>query len=96
MKEQYYIVRGDMSGVYFGKIKSRNGQEVEMTEVRNIWYWEGAASIMQLAQEGTKKPNQCKFTVEVESLVLTDAIQVIPCTDEAVENIKGVAAWRTE
>ena len=34
---QYYIVRGDRAGVFFGKSKERNGSEVTMTEVRKLW-----------------------------------------------------------
>ncbi|MDL2205335.1 hypothetical protein LJC33_00305 [Eubacteriales bacterium OttesenSCG-928-N13] len=34
-----------------------------MTNARNIWYWRGASSIMQIAQSGVTKPNDCKFTV---------------------------------
>ena len=41
-----YIVRGDRSGVFFGEIKERNGREVTMTNVRRLWYWDGAASIL--------------------------------------------------
>ncbi len=94
MDNRYYIVRGDRSGVYFGRIAERNGQEVKMTDVRNIWHWEGAASIMQLAKEGTKKPGKCSFTVSVDEIVLTDAIEIIPCTPEAVENIMAVKEWK--
>lgn len=39
---QDYIVRCDRAGVFFGKIKERNGSEVTMTEVRKLWSWEGA------------------------------------------------------
>ena len=94
MKKQYYIVRGTNSGVYFGKITSRNGQEVEMADVRNIWYWDGAASILQLAKEGVKEPGKCNFTVSVDSLTLTDVIEIIPCTDAATKNIKAVSEWK--
>lgn len=37
MKEQNYIVRADRAGVFFGKIKERNGDEITMTDVRRIW-----------------------------------------------------------
>ena len=47
MKDLYYIVRGDRSGVFFGKIEERNGQEVKMKEVRRLWYWDGACSISE-------------------------------------------------
>ena len=29
MKNKYYLIRGDWSGVFFGQITGRNGQEVE-------------------------------------------------------------------
>ncbi len=94
MKEKYFIVRGDRSGVFFGNIKEINGQEVVLENVRCIWYWSGAASIIQLAAEGTNKPNDCKFTMSVDELVITDAIEIIPCTDVAVKSIKGVKEWK--
>ena len=92
--DKYYIVRGSNSGVFFGKIKERAGQEVTLTEVRCLWHWSGAASIIQLAAEGTKKPNDCKFTMSVDELVITDAIEIIPCTDIAVKSIKEVKEWK--
>lgn len=89
-----FIVRCDRAGVFYGEIVSRNGQEVEMKDVRNIWYWDGAATVMQLAAEGVSKPNTCKFSVPVESQVLLEAIQIIPCTDKAVESLDAVKPWR--
>ena len=89
-----FIVRCDRAGVFYGEIVSRNGQEVEMKDVRNIWYWDGAATVMQLAAEGVSKPKTCKFSVSVESLVLLEAIQIIPCTDKAVESLDAVKPWR--
>lgn len=92
--ENYYIVRGDRSGVFFGNIKERNGKEVTMTNVRRLWYWDGACSISQLAQEGTVRPDGCKFTVTVDEVLVLDAIEIDKCTDNAVANIKKVAQWK--
>lgn len=91
---QKFIVRCDRAGVFYGEIASRNGREVEMTNVRQLWYWDGAAALMQLAQEGTKAPRNCKFTIEVESLQVLDAIEIIPCTEKAIESIDAVAVWK--
>lgn len=93
MKKKF-IVRCNRAGVFYGEIKSRNGQEVEMVNVRNIWRWSGAASIMQLASEGVSRPRDCKFSVEVESLVLLEAIQIIPCTEKAMNSIDAVPVWK--
>ena len=94
IKKEYYIVRGDRSGVFFGKIKERNGREVTMTEVRRLWYWEGAASLSQLAKDGTCKPEICKFTVTLDEILVLDAIEIDKCTTKAVESILGVTEWK--
>ena len=92
--EKYYIVRGDRSGVFFGKIQERNGKEVTMTEVRRLWYWDGACSISQLAKNGTVRPNNCKFTVTVDEILVLDAIEIDVCSKKAVKSIKEVAEWK--
>lgn len=88
------IVRGDTSGVFYGTLADRNGQEVELTNCRRLWYWDGAASISQLAVEGTKEPDSCKFTVYVDEIIVTDAIEIIPCAEEAIKSIEGVEIWK--
>lgn len=91
---KYYIVRGDRSGVFFGRINYQDGKEVQMNDVRCIWYWGGAASIVELAHNGVKYPENCKFTVTVEELTIIDAIEIIPCTEEATAIIKAVEEWK--
>lgn len=93
-ENQNYIVRTDRAGVFFGKIKEYNKDEVVMTEVRKLWYWDGACAVEQLALEGTRKPRNCKFTVVIPEMAIASPIQVIPCTDKATESISGVAVWK--
>lgn len=93
-KLNYYIVRGKNSGVFAGNIKERNGQEVLMSNVRRLWYWDGACSISQLAAEGTVKPNECKFSVVVEEILVLDAIEIDACSKKAEASIKGVKEWK--
>ena len=88
------IVRGDRSGVFFGTLAEREGREVVLHKCRRLWYWDGAASISQLATDGTVKPNQCKFTVTVDEILITDAIEVIPCSESASKKIEGVREWK--
>lgn len=94
MKNQYYIVRTERAGVFAGTIKERNGSEVTLTDTRRLWYWDGAASLSQLAVEGTSKPRACKFTVVVPEITVLGAIEIIPCTEEAEASIKGVKEWK--
>lgn len=94
MENQYYIVRGQNSGVFAGNIKERKGQEVTMTNVRRLWYWDGAASISQLAKEGTANPENCKFTVTVDEILVLDAIEIDKCSKKAEKSIKEVIEWK--
>ena len=79
---------------YGWQIAERNGREVTIRNARRLWYWDGAASLSQLAAEGTSKPSNCKFTVTVSSITILDAIEILPCTVKAKESIEGVAVWR--
>ena len=88
------IVRGNRSGVFFGTLAGKEGSEVELHNCRRIWYWDGAASISQLATDGVKKPENCKFTVSVNEIVILDAIEIIICTDTAIKSIEGVTEWK--
>ena len=92
--KDYVIVRTYSAGVFAGNLESRNGKEVVLKNARRIWYWDGAASLSQLAVEGTKKPDSCKFPCEVPEITLTEAIEIIPCTEKAERSIKGVAVWK--
>lgn len=93
-KEQFCIIRCDRAGVFFAKVAERRGQEAMLTDCRRLWYWDGAASLSQLALEGVKRPRNCKFTVTVPAMTVTDVIEVIPCTDAAVANIQAVPEWK--
>ncbi len=94
-KNQYVIVRTYSAGVFAGNLISQKGKEVKLKNARRIWYWSGAASLSQLAMEGTSKPENCKFPVEMNEVILTEAIEIIPTTRIAEQSIKGVAIWKT-
>lgn len=88
------IIRGQASGVFFGTLAEKNGREVKLTDCRRLWHWSGAASLHQLAKEGVKNPNDCKFTVTVSEIVILDVIEIIPCTEEAVKVVTDTHEWR--
>ena len=88
------IIRGDRSGVEFGELVEQNGSEVTLKNARRLWYWNVAASLSQLAMDGTKRPQDCKFTVTVNSITILDAVEIIPCTDKAIKSIEEVDEWK--
>ncbi len=94
VSKDYVIVRTYSAGVFAGNLVEKNGKEVVLKNARRLWYWDGAATLSQLAMEGVKKPDKCKFPCEVTTITLTEAIEIIPCTDEAIKSIKGVGIWK--
>jgi hypothetical protein len=94
MNGKYVIVRGDRSGVFAGRLVSQEGRKVVLSECRRLWYWNGAASISQIARDGVKKSSSCKFTVTVDEIAILDAIEIIPTTADAEANIKAVQEWK--
>ena len=88
------IIRCDRSGVLFGEVVSQNKQVVELKNVRKIYYWDGAFCVEGLASIGTTKPQNCKLTQTVESMVVTDAIQIIPCTAEAERILSAIPDYK--
>lgn len=92
--KKYQIVRTYSAGVFAGTIESRNGKGVVMSNARRLWYWDGAASLSQLAMEGTKKPENCKFPCEVDRLELIEVIEILDTTEVAEKSIKAVPVWK--
>lgn len=93
---EYKIVRTFSAGVFAGYIEKREGKEVTMRNARRIWYWDGAASLSQLAMEGTCKPENCKFAMPVDKVLVTEAIEILDVTQRAKDSIESVAIWKAE
>ena len=89
----YVIVRTYTAGVFAGYLVKREGKEVELKRARRLWYWDGASSLSQLAVDGVCRPQNCKFPCEVEKIILTEAIEILPCTEKAKNSIEGVPIW---
>ena len=92
--EQFYIVRANEAGVFFGKIQSSSDRGVTMTDVRKIFYWKGACAVEELAVNGTKCPDECKLTVIVPRMFIANPIQIIPCTDKATDILSRIQIWK--
>ena len=91
---KYCIVRSRSAGVHAGYIESRKGQEVVVLEARRLWYWDGAASLSQLAIDGVSKPQNCKFPQAVDRVELLEAIEILECTTKAQKSINSVGIWK--
>ena len=90
---KYVMVRTQSAGVFAGYLESRAGQEVVLRNARRIWYWSGAASLSQLATDGTSNPKDCKFPCEVNRIELLGVIEILDITSKAQKSIKLVKVW---
>ena len=89
----YVICRTYSAGVFAGTLQEKKGKEVLLKNARRLWYWKGAASLSQLAEEGTKKPEECKFPCEVKTVLLTEVIEILSVSEKAQKSIAGVEIW---
>ena len=94
MAENYVIVRTYSAGVFAGEPVKREGMEVTLKNARRLWYWDGAATLSQLAMEGTTAPQKCKFPAEVEEVLLTQAVEILKVTKKAQRIIREVSIWK--
>ena len=92
-KRQYVIVRAESAGCFAGNLVSQDADVVVLDDCRRLWYWDGAASLSQLAMEGTKVPTNCKFPCETQGHKIMKVIEIIPCTAVAEKSIREVPVW---
>ena len=92
--DQKVIIRAAQAGVFFGTLVEKEGNEVTLKDCRRLWYWDGAASISEIALSGVTAPSNCKFSVTVPSITVLGVIEIIPCTEKAIQNIESVPVWK--
>lgn len=89
------LIRSYASGVHFGTLKSEiytvSGKVVELTDSRRIHYWEGAASLSQVALEGIKKG---RVSMILPTIEIVNVIETIPLQDEAIINLNNQPIWK--
>lgn len=88
------IIRANRAGVFYGTLTAIEGDEAIIRDCRRLWYWDGASSLSQLAAEGVKKPQNCKFTMTVPEIGVRGVIEVIPVSTFAAGNIENVPVWK--
>jgi len=95
-KQSYVIVRPGVlgAGVWAGYLVRRCGHEATLRDCRRIWYWDGAATLAELAEYGTATPAKCKFPPPVGEIDHLDVQEVLYCSARGRESIQEVPEWR--
>jgi hypothetical protein len=91
-KRPAVIVRTYSAGVHYGRLVSRKGKECVLSQARRIWSWKGANTLHEISLRGVGPGS--RVSEAVSEITLTEAIEVIPCSDAAVLNLDG-ASWLT-
>ncbi len=93
-QQPYVLVRCRDAGVHAGTLVSNKGRTVELKNSTRIWYWNGAASLSELAVFGAKNPATCKFGVKVSAITLLEACEIIVCGPAGAKMIQETTPWR--
>ena len=84
-------------GVFAGDLSDESTETKKiLLNARRIWYWAGAASLSQLAIDGTSRPNDCKFPEAVSKIELTspNGFEILDVTEKAKQSIMDVKEWK--
>lgn len=96
--EKWVLIRSYAAGVHFGILESETftpaGKVVVLRNTRRVHYWSGAASLSQMAIEGVRNPNDCRFTVEVPENEIVNVIETLPLSEAALSNLQSVPVWK--
>lgn len=91
------VIRTYSAGVFFGELdpesRSEDGKRGIIRNARRLWYWDGAASLSELAIRGVKRPKNCKFPAPVDRIEVTEIIEVLDTTYAARESLDSVPVW---
>ena len=83
---KFVIVRTYSAGVHTGYLRACVGTAVELTEARRLWQWTGAFTLNEVSQKGCGEDS--RISQPVPEILLTQAIEVLPCSEIATENLR--------
>lgn len=91
----YVVIRSRDAGVFCGYLvsESEDSSVVELKQSRRIYYWDGAATLSQLALEGVKNVKNCKFPAALPTHKIIGVCEIIPATEAARLSIASVPVW---
>ena|ERR1700720_2408437 len=90
---KYVLVRTYSAGVHIGYLKNIKETEAILTSSRRIWKWEGAFTLSEISQDGIYKNS--KLSKEIPIIFLTQAVEIIPCSDKAIKIFNSIEGYST-
>lgn len=92
---KYAIVRSRNQGVMAGYVVEFNTQGyVLLKRARQLWRWNSKLTLIDLAEDGINKKENCKFSGESsQNVIMTEACGIIYCTEKAGKSIRELEAY---
>lgn len=88
------IIRTYAAGVHYGELIEKDGKEVILKNSRRLWYWKTenkGISLSEVANAGLHKDSKVCSPVD---LIWLEAVEIIPCTKEAIKNIEAANEYK--
>lgn len=82
---EFCVVRTYTAGVHMGTVVEQNGTAVLLKDARRLYRWQGAFTLSEASQNGVAESSRISEPVPV--ILLTQAIEVIPCSEKAKLNL---------
>lgn len=82
------IIRTCSSGIHFGTVKEREGQELVLENARRIWTWSGAFTLHAVAQEGISGG---KLSIVTPEILVAQVIEIQPCSNKVISQLESYA-----
>lgn len=82
----FVLVRTYSAGVHCGVLAAQDGKQVTLSDARRIWRWRGANTLNELSAAGCDD-SYSRISEPVPEIVLTEAIEIIPCNPVAMDNL---------
>ena len=93
---KYCVIRTYSAGVHIGYVAefgTKQPQYARLLNSRRLHYWENACSLSQVAMDGVCE-DKSRIAMTLPEIELTDVIEVIPCSDKAMNFFKSAKEWK--
>ncbi len=85
---RHCVVRTYSAGVHLGTVESVDGSQCILSNARRLWRWGGAFTLSEVSKTGVD-PKKSRIADEVETISLSDMIELIPTTLSARDTFEA-------
>ena len=90
---KHVIVRSNLAGVFFGILTAKDGDELTLSKARKLYYFSGANTVEDLANQGALNSSDCKVTAPVDIIIISKFEQILPCSKNSINQLNSIPIW---